>query len=180
MTDRILSSRYEQSLDLYFQVYGFSFGEKRNKYLAYKNGSVTTFSEGNDLSFIIINMLEKLGFSADQFGIYAYCELIKEVVYMLNEGIDDKTIFNNLMNKYSELYRKIAKNNGFGTRTYHNYIEDAIAKKNKDCVDKDLAYNIFGDCDVDIYSIGAYYIASYINNNILLYDGNAKIRTLKG
>ena len=54
MTDRILSSRYEQSLDLYFQVYGFSFSEKRNKYLAYKNGSVTTFNEGNDLSFIIL------------------------------------------------------------------------------------------------------------------------------
>ena len=178
MIGNVFNSRHDQCMELYFNMYGFGLGDERAKYLAYKKGKLNNYKEGNDLSFTILNILENLGLSDDQIGLYAYCELIKKIVNMLDNDIDEKVIISNLMMNYSDLYRDVANAIGFGTNTFHDYIKDSFSKKNINNIDKKLERDIFGEDKINIYGIRAYYIADYIRNKFSLYDNRPKIKSL--
>lgn len=180
MTEHVFSSRHEQSLNLYFQIYGFGFSEERDKYLAYRNGKHITFNEGNDLSFIVLNVLENLGFSNNDLGFYVYAELIKKIVYMLGEGIDKKDIIDNLMHNYSDLYFNVAHDNDISTKTLHDYITDAFINIDGKHVNKKLSDNIFGRYSINSYGVKAYLIANYIRDNLMLFDNKPKVKVLNG
>lgn len=180
----LFSPKHEDFVNLDFQIHGF--GDDRERYRFFKEGKLTSFDYGNDVGFNILMILEKLGFSVDEIGTYTYKDLIKEVIYMINDNVDEKEIVNNLMNTYSQLYVEVARNTGTcaGAKTLHNYIDEAFSNRDMDKVDKRLQSNILGDFHIFNYGIYAYFIANYINNSFNLYRddtrNNAKTRVLVG
>lgn len=175
MIGNVYSAKQEQSLDLYFQIYGF--GNDRDKYLSFKKGKLISFNYGNDIGFNIMMILEKLGFSIDDLGTYAFKNLIKKLVYMINDGIDEDTIIKSLMKAYSQLYLDVAYDTDVGTQTFHNYIETAFMNRNLDKFDEDLAFDIFDNYQGVNHGIDAYMIAKYVNNVFNLYMDKSKVKT---
>ena len=163
---------HEQSLDLYFQVRGFS--SERSKYQAFKNGKLTTFDYGNDIDFSILMILEKLGFSSNEIGTYVYKNLIKKIIYMINDGVMEEEILASLMKNHSQLYLDVAYDTDIGTKTLHSYIDKAVSKINVNNVDENLETRIYGDNQTFHYGLDAYIIANYVNDSFNLYKNDNK------
>ena len=178
MIGNLYNSIQESSLNLYFQIYGFS--DDRDKYRAFKNGNLSSFYDGDDIGFNVLMVLEKLGFSSDEIGTYVYKNLIKEIVYMINAGTDEKVIINSLTNKYSQLYLDLAYESDIGTQTLHDYIEQSYSNIDVKKTDNELHEHIYGEYHILNYGIDAYLIANYINNTFNLYKNDTKARILSG
>ena len=180
MIGNIYDSKQKESLNLYFQICGFN-GE-RDKYLAFKKGKDIDYNYDDYLSNRILMLLEKMGYSVNELGTYAYKNLIMEIINYLEDGYCEYDIINYLYNFRSQLYLDVAHDTSyadFGIKTFLSYIDDAFYNRNKDDLSKSMIANIFGDYKDTDYRIQAYLIACYLENN-LQRGSKVKVKAVNG
>lgn len=113
------------------------------------------------LNVEILNLLKSLGFSLEMEGTYLLADVIMAAYIFLNNAVennDDYELYyaylQRLMkNPYSQFYFDLARNeHAMGTTSLHNRINNAYLERNKEHINKNVEYEIFGyDKDGDIY-----------------------------
>lgn len=163
-------------LDLYFENYGAGLGSARRSYIKYKNGIKANVDDEELLSFNILSLLERLGFSVDLIGTYLYKDVIIKISNYLLSNDANKDVYNNLLsdlkNKYSQFYVDIARNElDMGITTFHNYINEAVSKQNSlkgTRVDTNLVYQIFDKPIKELdFATQAFILGNYVHDNYI-------------
>lgn len=161
------------------------YNDKKN-YLEYKNGVKKDYSSDEISSLLIIELLDKNGFSLDCLGTYLYKDVIKNVIEcMKNPGNNLEKLRMELSNPYSQFYFDISRNDrDMGVNTFHSYIEEAILNiqfENKtfnllDIMCRGQRMN-YGDL---AYEIASYMLNSnYVNSDVqVVSDSRPNIKKL--
>lgn len=107
-------------------------GTERNDYLNYKKGMLNIETTDQMLEIMILNLLEKNGFSIDELGTFLYKDIIKKVMECLEKtNVKEEELLKDLSNAYSQFYFDLSRNDrDMGLKTFHDYIQSAIYKMN--------------------------------------------------
>ena len=175
----------EQQSTMFVYFAGDIYNDKKN-YLEYKNGVKKDYSSDEISSLLIIELLDKNGFSLDCLGTYLYKDVIKNVIEcMKNPGNNLEKLRMELSNPYSQFYFDISRNDrDMGVNTFHSYIEEAILNiqfENKtfnllDIMCRGQRMN-YGDL---AYEIASYMLNSnYVNSDVqVVSDSRPNIKKL--
>lgn len=155
----------EQQSTMFVYFAGDIYNDKKN-YLEYKNGVKKDYSSDEISSLLIIELLDKNGFSLDCLGTYLYKDVVKNVIgCMKNPGNNLEQLRMDLSNPYSQFYFDISRNDrDMGVNTFHSYIEEAILNIQFDNKTSNLL-DIMCRGQRMNYGELAYEIASYMLNS---------------
>lgn len=168
------NERNEQSLDLYFNLYGKGLG--RDTFVAHKKGKELNLNEQRQMELDILKLLNELGYPMDEIGTYLYKNVIIKVVENLNEGMEYENVLIGLINPYSQFYLDLARFDlDMGVKTFHTYITEAKNKIDNNKINENLKENILGISNQPLDNgVKSLLIASYVQNNLLNQQKNNK------
>lgn len=175
----------EQQSTMFVYFAGDIYNDKKN-YLEYKNGVKKDYSSDEISSLLIIELLDKNGFSLDCLGTYLYKDVVKNVIgCMKNPGNNLEQLRMDLSNPYSQFYFDISRNDrDMGVNTFHSYIEEAILNIQFDNKTSNLLDIMcrgqrmnYGDL---AYEIASYMLnPNYVNSDVqVVSDGRPNIKKL--
>ena len=128
-----------------------------DNYLIYKNNKIDSeIPEYNLSEMKVLDTLNELGFPMDYIGTLIYKDVImatkSDLEEIINCGIIEKYEFlkETVENPYSEFYLNISRwQNDISVERLHNHIMNAIKSIDKDKINVDTVYKIFGSNNME-------------------------------
>lgn len=173
MLRRVEDYSEEETLSMILSGSDFAYfvaSKDKGMYAKYKNNEHQELTISDSKSMNILSILDRLGYPMDELGTYLYKEMISEISDSL-VGIEGKRsdmdkcrdILASLSDGYSSFYHSVAREYlEMGIRSFHLYIERAIAKINYDAIDLALSAQIFGSNPPEqTYGLQAFQLAAY-------------------
>ena len=160
----------------------------RSDYTGDKNNSLLISSSDKEKDFVVLYLLEKLGYPMNMIGTYLYKNMIISVSEYISDISPERDITNynslilQLRNHYSQFYFDIARNDlDMGIKTFHGFVSEAISKIDYSKANPVLFKRIFGNSSGDIgYDDQAFILGAYVSgllNN--LKSEKVKVPALK-
>lgn len=136
--------------------------------------------ENKLLDLKILELLEKNGFSLDELGTFLYKDVIKKVLLTLQVSKNEQEeLRQQLKNAYSQIYFDIARNdNDMGLKTFHNYIQVALAKINDEEASSTLIADLSREKPLN-YGELAFEISKWFLDNKILKEPNPEVVNYK-
>lgn len=168
-----LSNSRNRADNLYFNGQLISICEHQMyEYLAYSLGEVNNLSLEKLQEMKTLDILTKLGFPLTEVGTFLYKDMIMKAIKYL-DGIDGYgnpispgELREQMKSPYSQFYMEVARHDSdLGIKTFHTYIENALATVDYGKADATLLCEIFGDFSKETdYGEHAFIIGQHIKN----------------